>query len=131
MATPFPAAVVFVRDVARVSAFYRDLASMRVVSGDAKHSVLELDGFQLTVHALHGEAPAGSDPGLAAPRENSYVKLCFPVKSLAAARALAASRGGAILPAEREWEARGFRACDGQDPEGNVIQVRAAAASRD
>lgn len=28
----------------------------------------------------------------------------------------------------KEWEARGFRACDGRDPEGNVLQVREAAA---
>jgi hypothetical protein len=25
---------------------------------------------------------------------------------------------------EKEFEARGFRACDGYDPEGNVVQLR-------
>jgi hypothetical protein len=29
---------------------------------------------------------------------------------------------------EKEWSARGFRACDGYDPEGNVFQVREKAA---
>ena len=32
--------------------------------------------------------------------------------------------GGRVKPVHDEWEARGFRACDGHDPEGNVIQVR-------
>lgn len=43
---------------------------------------------------------------------------------IAAARSLAAANGGAIKSPQHEWEARGFRACDGYDPEGNVIQVR-------
>jgi predicted enzyme related to lactoylglutathione lyase len=41
--------------------------------------------------------------------------------------AVAAAHGGAVQPAAREWEARGFRACDGHDPEGNIFQVRERA----
>jgi predicted enzyme related to lactoylglutathione lyase len=126
--TPKPSVVVFVADVRRVSAFYRELASMRVLLEDEGHTVLEAEGFQLVVHALSGEPPVRRDAAGQVPvREDSYVKLCLPVTSIAAARTFAAANGGAIKSAQHEWEARGFRACDGHDPEGNVIQVREAA----
>jgi hypothetical protein len=32
--------------------------------------------------------------------------------------------GGAIEPADQEWEFNGVTVCDGLDPEGNVIQFR-------
>ncbi len=57
-------------------------------------------------------------------REDSYIKLCFPVESLESARNLAVSLGGCIQGKSKEWQARGFLACDGHDPEGNVIQLR-------
>jgi predicted enzyme related to lactoylglutathione lyase len=117
--------VVFVTDVQRVSAFYRELASMRVLLQDDAHCVMEIEGFQLVVHALRGEpAVLPNKEGHMPVRADSYVKLCLPVESVATARAVALKYGGAIKPPEHEWEARGFRACDGYDPEGNVIQVR-------
>ena len=121
MRSPSPAAVVFVADVPRVTAFYRTLFRMQTLEGDATYTVLERDGVQFTIHGLRGEpAPAGGV------REDAYLKVCFPVDSLAAVRAQAAALGGAVRPAEHEWESesRGFRACDGHDPEGNVFQVR-------
>ncbi len=122
---PQPGAVVFVSDPARVAAFYRDVADMTVVHADPQHQVLQIPGLQLTVHAIRGADPV-AEP--AQPREDSYLKLCFPVASIAAARVTAAARGGLIRPVEAEWQARGFRACDGHDPEGNVIQVREKAS---
>ena len=117
---PTPAAVVFVADVARMSAFYRALSAMDVVHADDAHVVLAIDGFQLTVHALAGADASGPT------REDCYLKLCFPVPSISEARVRAAVLGGEVWPVDREWEAtpRGFRACDGRDPEGNVFQVR-------
>src|SRR5438270_2912048 len=122
---PKPIVVVFVADVRRVTTFCREVASMSVLVDDEGYSVLEVDGLQLVVHALPGEPQVAE--GQLRVREDSYVKLCLPVESIAAARALAAANGGAIKPAQHEWEARGFRACDGHDPEGNVIQVRETA----
>jgi hypothetical protein len=29
-----------------------------------------------------------------------------------------------VQAADKEWAWRGFRACDGVDPEGNVVQIR-------
>lgn len=125
---PIPSVVVFVANVEAVAAFYESLAAMKRLAGDADHVVLEISGFQLVVHRLRGEPePVRSRSGLAEPREDSYVKLCLPVESIAAARVRAARAGGAIKPTQAEWSARGFRACDGHDPEGNVIQVREPA----
>lgn len=128
MPTPLPAVVVFVADVARLTTFYRELAQMTLVHAAPDHAVLEIDGLQLVIHGLPPGVADVPTPGQALyVREDSYVKLCLPVRSIASARAMAASLGGAIRPETQEWEARGFRACDGYDPEGNVIQVRVAA----
>ena len=122
---PKTSVVVFVADVRRVSTFYRAVASMDVLIEEEGYTIMEVEGLQLVVHALRGE-PQVSLAAIRV-REDSYVKLCLPVASIAAARSLAAANGGAIKSSEHEWEARGFRACDGYDPEGNVIQVRESA----
>ncbi|MDI4632881.1 hypothetical protein J7U46_07455 [Pelomonas sp. V22] len=126
-ALPPPCAVLFVANVQRLARFYRELAAMGVVHEDEDHVVLEIAGLQLVIHALRGAPEPVAD---VAPkvREDSYWKLCLPVASIAAGRAIAASLGGHIAPPSREWEARGFRACDGHDPESNVIQLRELAA---
>lgn len=103
---------------------------MRVLVEEDTHCVMEIDGFQLVVHALRGEpAVTPGSQGQVTIRQDSYVKLCLPVESIAAARTVAAKHGGALKAPEHEWEARGFRACDGHDPEGNVIQVRSQTLS--
>lgn len=61
-------------------------------------------------------------------RDERAVKLFFPVASLADARDKAPALGGGLSPTKKEWEARGFRACDGYDPEGNVVQFREDAS---
>jgi hypothetical protein len=119
---PQAAGVVFVDDVLGVSAFYHAVAGMEVLHAGDGYAVLGTDTFQLTVHAL--PVPGGDGSGTYPTRHDSYVKLCFPVPSLAEARMTAASLDGELWPADREWEARGFRACDGRDPEGNVFQLR-------
>jgi predicted enzyme related to lactoylglutathione lyase len=124
MNKPKPSVVVFVADVRRVSTFYREVASMSVLIDDDGYTVMEIEGLQLVVHKLAGEPQVRETVRL---RQDSYVKLCLPVASIAEARSLAAANGGAIKSPQHEWEARGFRACDGHDPEGNVIQVREAA----
>ena len=122
---PKPSAVVFVANVSRMTQFYEHLASMTVVTGDKTHTVLEVDGFQLVIHALRGEPEVVLGPtGRVPVREDSYIKVCLPVVSIKAARSTAKALGGSIKPSTAEWEARGFRACDGHDPEGNVLQVR-------
>lgn len=126
--SPLPSVVLFVADVERVASFYKVVASMQFVSGDGDHAVLEVEGFQLVVHKLKGEPePVHDSQGRVRVREDSCSKLCLPVQSISAARSQAGSLGGFIKPVQHEWQARGFRACDGSDPEGNVIQIRESA----
>ncbi len=122
-----PSVVLLVRDVARVADFYRELAELQVLSSDDDHQVLGIDGFELVIHKLFGEPePTQDESDQVQEREDSYSKLCLPVASIAKARTLAKRLGGGVKPKGTEWYARGFRACDGHDPEGNVIQVRQA-----
>ena len=115
--------VIFVADVQRVARFYRELMNMTLATEDARHVSLTLPGFELVIHGMHGEPDTVPEGGPVV-REDSYIKVCLPVESIAAAREHAPSLGGFIKPAKYEWEYGGIRACDGNDPEGNVIQVR-------
>jgi catechol 2,3-dioxygenase-like lactoylglutathione lyase family enzyme len=128
-ALPKPSVVLFVNDVPRVRTFYARLFGMSLEHDAEDHAVLEVAGVQLVVHGfpphVREQWPVATPPVV---REDSYHKFCLPVGSIAEARLLAATLGGYIKPASEEWSARGFRACDGHDPEGNVIQVREPGA---
>ena len=115
--------VIFVADVKRVARFYRELMNMTVATEDARHAALTLPGFELVIHGMHGEPEPVAEGGPSV-REDAYLKVCLPVASIAVAREQAPTLGGFIKPPECEWEYGGIRACDGNDPEGNVIQVR-------
>jgi predicted enzyme related to lactoylglutathione lyase len=123
--TPKPGAVVFAKSLERVAKFYQQVLSLPVTRAEPQHVVLESDGFQLVVHAIPEHIASSitiSVPPEA--REETPIKLLFPVASIAGARSLAASLGGQVGPSQREWESHGVRACDGCDPEGNVFQLR-------
>lgn len=125
---PIPCVVLFVADVHRMTDFYRAIAGMHCLHQDDEHTILETGGMQLVLHKIHGEPDLQSASGdNIMAREDVYLKLCLPVDSIHDARIKAASCGGQIKSQEHEWEARGFRACDGVDPEGNVFQVRQTA----
>lgn len=117
-------AVVYACDLDRIAAFHAAVADLEEVSKALDHVVLERAGHRITVVAIP-EAISRTieitDPP--ARREDTALKLSFPVVDIAAA----AAQGGVIDPPEREWEFRGERVCDGHDPEGNVIQACAPA----
>jgi catechol 2,3-dioxygenase-like lactoylglutathione lyase family enzyme len=123
-------AVLFVNDVARMTAFYSAVVPMERVYDDAQHAVLRSGTFELVVHALPAEVvnawPVAVPPAL---REDSYVKLAFTVRSLDLVRERIVDLGGTLRAQDAEFLARGYRVCDGSDPEGNVIQFRERAAS--
>ena len=128
-ARPKPSAVVFAKSVAKLAAFYTTIADMVELEADRSHVVLETEGFQLVIHGIPKAVAAAihisSPPRV---REDTPIKLCLSVAAIAVARERAAELGGKIGPKAKEWDARGFRACDGYDPEGNVFQVRESAA---
>lgn len=122
---PTPSVVVFVADVERVARFYRELADMALQHADASFIVLAIDGLELTIHAMPDAPPVRERDVVL--RAETHVKLCLPVTSIGEARERAWRLGGGIRDVAAEWAWRGFRACDGHDPEGNVIQVRESA----
>lgn len=128
-ARPRPSVVIFAKNVDALARFYRETAEMTEVHRDRDHVVLNEEGFQLVVHGIPKKIAARieitSPPEV---REETPIKICLPVSSIEHARTKAAELGGRIGPKSEEWAARGFRACDGYDPEGNVFQVRESAA---
>lgn len=128
MDQPKSGAVLFAKDLSRVARFYEELLGLSAVVADREKIVLESAELLLVLHAVPPEVADSisitSPPEL---RTDVPLKLFFPVPSLAEARAKASSLGGALYPSEKEWGARGFRACDGYDPEGNIVQLRESA----
>lgn len=116
-----PGVVIFTGDKARLSSFYEALTGLAVRTADHDVTVLASEEFELVIHALPGEPPVGVPP---VARENTYIKPFFPVTSLSEARQKAGALGGQLRPKTAEWGARGFVACEGLDPDGNVIQCR-------
>ncbi len=103
--------VLFVEDIERVTAFYRDILGLRVVNDEG--GFVELDAGKCRV-ALHKAAAA---------RPNR-TKLTFRVRDVEATRA-ALVKKGARMAAVRSGPS--FTACDGKDPEGNVFSISTRA----
>jgi hypothetical protein len=57
-------------------------------------------------------------------RDETPIKLSFDVAGIDDLRPVVVRLGGQIDPPETGWGFRGYRPCDGVDPEGNVIQFR-------
>jgi predicted enzyme related to lactoylglutathione lyase len=118
-------AVIFAKDMERVATFYAALVPMARVHADDSIIVLEAGLVQLVIHALPPHIAATIDVvSPPAAREDSSVKLFFLVDRLSDVRANVTRYGGWLFDASREFVARGFRAVDGVDPEGNVVQFR-------
>jgi predicted enzyme related to lactoylglutathione lyase len=120
-----PGTVIFTHDKERLARFYQALSGWAVTASDDVITVLRSEHAELVLHRIPAEYGGAPDHDAPAPaREDSYLKPFFPVESLQGAREAAAQHGGRLRPAEDEWGARGFRACEGVDPDGNVIQCR-------
>jgi len=116
-----PGAVIFTGGRERLAEFYQAMTGLAVRFKDDKVTVLGSETFELVIHSLAAEPAAGTPPLV---RDDSYIKPFFPVVSLSQARERAAALGGQLRSQDDEWEARGFRACEAIDPDGNVIQFR-------
>jgi predicted enzyme related to lactoylglutathione lyase len=126
MATTFHAgAVLYAKNLGRVKAFYEAVLSLNLEHAEDDYVVLASPAFQLVIlkapehiaRSIEIENPPRR-------RTETPIKLVFEVPSISAARAIAHQHGGELLPPEREWNFQGCRVCDGQDPEGNVVQFR-------
>ncbi len=121
-------AVVFAKDLQRMAKFYEELLGLTAVHAESDHVVLASAQCELVIHAI--PKWIADTITITVPPERrgeTPIKLYFGVDSIAAARARAPALGGVLNPPEEEWVARGFRACDALDPEGNVLQLRERA----
>lgn len=128
MTKPKPSAVVFAKHVDKLAHFYRDVAGMEEVHADNSHVVLDGGHFQLVVHNIPTQIADTieiTEPPRV--RDSVPIKICLPVHSIDDARTVAEALGGKVAERKSEWRARGFVACDGHDPEGNVFQLRETA----
>ena len=117
-------AVVYAKDLPRLSAFYAAVTGMPVQTTRQGFAVLGRKPFQLVIVQIPRRiADTISIETPPARREDAPIKLVFAVSDMVAARNAAAERGGAVNAAEREWEFEGFKVCDGHDPEGNVFAL--------
>lgn len=118
-------AVIYAKDIHRVSTFYEQVAGLTITHAEDDHVVLASDALQLVVVAVPARLAASIEVTVPPRvREDAAIKLVLPVVELATARRAAGSLGGQLHPAEHEWEFQGLRVCDGHDPEGNVVQFR-------
>ena len=118
-------AVLFVRGLDQVAAFYSKVLGLSEANRDDDHILLESPGFQLVVHRIRGHPATTTE--IAEPlarRARAAYKPVFFVQSLASVRTAASAHGGVMEPREKEWSFNGVAVCDAVDPEGNVIQFR-------
>ncbi|MGC5699184.1 hypothetical protein J4P02_03155 [Pseudomonas sp. NFXW11] len=109
----------------RLGQFYAELLGWPISDQQPDYLQLAHQGYELTLVQVPAAIAARivlQDPPL--PRSDSPCKPLFQVADLEQARQRAASAGGRLYGAEREWSFKGARVCDGVDPEGNVFQLR-------
>ena len=118
-------AVLFAKDLGRVSVFYVGALGMTRVSGDEEHAVLDCDGFELVVHQIPkqiADTIVVTQPPVR--RVWGALRLDYPVASIDSSRRLARSLGGDIDAAPPPWAGGDASLFFGYDPEGNQFGVR-------
>ena len=104
--------MLFVYDVPKVAAFYRDILGLQPLDEITREWV-ELQAGSCTV-ALHHAGKPLSERGAAS------AKIVFGVKDVPAAKALLEARG---VKMGKICSFSGIDICDGKDPEGNLFQI--------
>ncbi len=125
---PLGGAVLYAKDLRRVTDFYEHAIGLTLTENKDDHVVLERSDFQLVIVQIPIEIAAKIE--ISTPpdrRSDAAVKLVFYVSDIAAVREAAGSHGGALNAADHEWSFGDATLCDGLDPEGNVIQCRQRA----
>jgi predicted enzyme related to lactoylglutathione lyase len=115
-------AVLYIRDLAAMTAFYRQCIGLTPVETGDGYCGLRADA--LTLWLVRGQQLPGGRADRDAParrRSEVPVKLAFDVGSIEQAGSAIAAFGGSITPTN--WEFAGYRRCDAIDPEGNIIQL--------
>lgn len=124
MAAASVSAVLFVKDLKAVSAFYAQALGMSCTLSDEHHSVLNCRGFNLIVHQIPPHIADGivlQQPPRR--RVEGSLRLNFPVQSIAETRRLARSLSGDVDDSPPDWAELNANVFLGSDPEGNVFKI--------
>lgn len=123
--SPLQGLVIFAKNKEKVSEFYQQALSLKLVESDKTHDLLVGAGHEVVVHAI-SKAYAQSIEIESPPkrREDVALKPVFVVEDLELVRAAAKAHGGYLKPIKQAWRIRGYIVLDGSDPEGNVIQFK-------
>lgn len=117
-------AVIYAKDLARLTAFYQTVLDMTLRHSEADHAVIESPDLQLVIHAIPPQiADTITIESPPVPRDEQAIKLFFTVEHLAQARSRAHALGGEV--GDAGWAGPGFVAHNAHDPEGNIFQLRA------
>lgn len=122
-------AVIYVKHLDAAIDFHSRVTGLPVARREGGYALLGQAPAQLVLHRI--PAPIAESIVIARPpvrREDTPVKLIFRVPNIDRARETAAALGGAVDGDERRWRFDHCNLCDGQDPEGNVFQLREPAA---
>ncbi|MCX6597553.1 MAG: hypothetical protein NTV70_14430 [Acidobacteria bacterium] len=110
-------ALLYVKDLARLTAFYQSLLGTAPVKEAAGWVEFDAGRATLMLHEIPGavadQIVITTPPE---PRDQTPLKLIFAVPDLAAERARLAAVGIDLV--ERPWGS-----CDGMDPEGNIFTI--------
>ncbi len=104
--------MLFVEDMPKVAAFYRDVLGLPIV-GDITPEWVELQAGSCTVALHHASRPLHE-------RGDASAKIVFGVKGVTACKELLESRG---VTMGKIFTFDGISICDGKDPEGNLFQI--------
>jgi len=120
MAVSLTRVILYVQDVGRLAAFYRDVLGLTIVEEIEGWAVLRAGACELALHRV-GEAYRVADPD--AWQVESNAKLVLTVdRDLDQLRAELVAKGVAMREIKSYPGLTGFL-CDGTDPEGNVFQL--------
>ena len=112
-------AMLFVKDLERMTAFYSDVLGLTVVSDTRLANWVEFrsNGSRFSLHAIPAEIADGMTIDTPpAPRERSVTKLTFQVADVEGTLARIEARGLPLL--RRAWGS-----VEAVDPEGNVFAL--------
>ena len=123
-------AVLFVKDLTKVAAFYSQALGMRTTFADQDHAMLDCSGFGLIVHQIPNHL--ADDITIKAPPERRVwgaIRLDYPVRDIDESRKAAGSLGGGIDVVPPPWADPNANFFFGYDPEGNQFGVRQQEAA--
>lgn len=124
-ALPPYGSVIYAKDCRALAGFYATVGNLKMREASDEHVMLEGSGYFLVV--LQIPKRIADTITITSPpqrREQTPIKLVFPVESLETARQVVAAHGGTLNGHGREWVFHDTKRCDGVDPEGNVFQLQ-------